>query len=173
MSDEERADELISATSGADGIEIVRILQAPREQVFDAWTNAEGFAAWFGEHGSSIPLDRASMDARPGGVWQAVMLVGDDAELLFAGHFREVEPPQRLVMTLSDRIPTEDDPVDVLTVELEDLGDGRTRMVFSQRGGNLPADEYERAMRGWLIFFDRLGEHLMTRHLKGRHDSDS
>jgi hypothetical protein len=76
-------------------------------------------------------------------------------------------------MTLTDRIPTADDPVDILTVDLEDLGDGRTRMVFSQQGGNMPADEYERAMRGWLIFFERLGEHLKTRHLKSRHDSDS
>ena len=44
-------------------------------------------------------------------------------------------------------------------------------MVFSQRGGNMPADEYARAMRGWLIFFERLGEHLGTRELKSRHDS--
>ena len=32
-------------------------------------------------------------------------------------------------------------------------------MTFTQRGGNLPADEYSRAMRGSLIFFDRLAEH--------------
>jgi uncharacterized protein YndB with AHSA1/START domain len=164
---------LVSATSDADGIEIVRILEATPEQVFDAWTRPEGFAAWFGEHGSSIPLDRASMDPRPGGAWQAVMLVGDDTELVFAGTFREVDPPHHLVMTVTDRIPTADDPVDILTVDLEDLGDGRTQMVFSQRGGHMPADEYERAMRGWLIFFERLGEHLKTRHLKSRHDSDS
>ncbi len=172
MSDGTHDDQaLVSATSGADGIEIVRLFEAPREAVFDAWTRPEGFAAWFGEHGSSIPLDRASMDLRPGGAWQAVMLVGDDTELVFAGSFLEVDPPHHLVMTVTDRIPTGDEPVDVLTVDLEDLGDGRTRMVFSQRGSTMPADEYERAMRGWLIFFERLGEHLATRELKSRHDS--
>jgi len=173
MSDGPHDDALVSASSDADGIEIVRIFEASREEVFDAWTRPEGFAAWFGEHGSSIPLDRASMDPRPGGAWQAVMLVGEDTELVFAGNFREVDAPHHLVMTLTDRIPTADDPVDILTVDLEDLGDGRTQMVFSQQGGNMPADEYARAMRGWLIFFERLGEHLKTRHLKSRHDSDS
>ena len=85
MSDRPHDDALVSATSDADGIEIVRIFEAPREAVFEAWTRPEGFAAWFGEHGSSIPLDRASMDPRPGGAWQAVMLVGGDTELVFAG----------------------------------------------------------------------------------------
>jgi uncharacterized protein YndB with AHSA1/START domain len=173
MSDGTHDDALVSATSDADGIEIVRIFEASREEVFDAWTRPEGFAAWFGEHGSSIPLDRASMDLRPGGAWHAIMLVGEDTELVFAGNFREIDPPRHLVMTVADRVPTADDPVDILTVDLEDLGDGRTQMVFSQQGSNMPAEEYERAMRGWLIFFERLGEHLATRELKSRHDSDT
>ena len=173
MSDHTPDPALVSAASDADGIEIVRIFEAPREAVFDAWTRPEGFAAWFGEHGSSIPLDRATMDLRPGGAWQAVMLVGQETELVFSGTFLEVEPPRHLVMTITDRIATADEPVDTLTVDLDDLGDGRTRMVFSQRGSTMPAAEYERAMRGWLIFFERLGEHLATRELKSRHDSDS
>ena len=53
---------------------------------------------------------------------------------------------------------------EVFTVVLRDLGGDRTEMTFTQRGGNLPADEYSRAMRGSLIFFERLQEHLKTRH---------
>jgi hypothetical protein len=45
-------------------------------------------------------------------------------------------------------------------------------MTFTQRGGNLPADEYSRAMRGSLIFFDRMAEHFVE-SLKARHDTDS
>ena len=59
----------------------------------------------------------------------------------------------------------------MLTADLRDLGDGRTELTFTQRGGNLPADEYSRAMRGSLIFFERLAEHLAD-ELKSRHDSD-
>ena len=61
--------------------------------------------------------------------------------------------------------------MEVLTAEFKDLGGGRTEMTFTQRGGNLPADEYSRAMRGSLIFFDRMAEHL-AESLKARHDTD-
>jgi activator of Hsp90 ATPase-like protein len=149
MSDATPPEGVVSAHSDAEGILIVRVFDAPRELVFKAWTEAERFATWFGEHGSSIPLDKVSMDARPGGAWSATMIHGPD----------KVDP--------SD---PESGLVEVLTAVLKDLGDGRTEMTFTQRGGNLPADEYSRAMRGSLIFFDRMAEHFGD-SLKARHDT--
>ena len=170
MADSTQPEGVVSAASDADGIEIVRVFDAPRELLFKAWTEPERFAAWFGEHGSSIPLENISMDARPGGRWSAVMLHGPDrVEIPFSGEFREVVEPERVVMTLGD--PGEPD-VEVLSAEFTDIGDRRTEMTFTQRGGNLPADEYSRAMRGSLIFFERLAEHV-SKELKARHDSDS
>jgi uncharacterized protein YndB with AHSA1/START domain len=165
MSDLVPPEGVVSASSDADGIVIVRVFDAPRESVFQAWTEPERFATWFGEHGSSIPLESISMDARPGGAWSAVMLHGPDRiEIPFAGEFREVVEPERVVMTLVDPEDPDSDRAEVLTAEFRDLGHGRTEMTFTQRGGNLPADEYSRAMRGSLIFFDRLAQHLKTRH---------
>ena len=92
-------------------------------------------------------------------------------EIPFAGEFREVVEPERVVMTLADPDDPASENVEVLTAEFRDLGDGRTEMTFTQRGGNLPADEYSRAMRGSLIFFERLAEHVGG-ELKARHDSD-
>jgi uncharacterized protein YndB with AHSA1/START domain len=150
MSDETPDEHVISATAEADGISIVRIFDAPREEVFRAWTEPEAFGAWFGEHGSSVPLEKLEMDVRPGGTWRAVMIVDPQgSEHPFAGRYEEVVEPERLV-----------------TVELADLGDGTTQMTFSQRG-NLPPDEYPRTMRGWLIFFERQNDYL-----KARHDTD-
>jgi uncharacterized protein YndB with AHSA1/START domain len=165
MTDPTPREGVVSAASDAEGIVIVRIFDAPREQVFKAWTEAERFATWFGEHGTSIPPDRVSMDARPGGAWSAVMLIGPEkTELPFSGHFREVVEPERVVLTLMG--PDEDSSgnVEILTAVFKDLGDGTTEMTFTQRGGNLPAAEYARAMSGWLVFFDRITEHLKTRH---------
>jgi uncharacterized protein YndB with AHSA1/START domain len=168
MSDSTPAEGVVSAGSDVGGILIVRVFNAPREEVFRAWTEAERFATWFGEHGSSIPLDRVSMDARPGGAWSAVMIHGPDrVELPFSGQFLEVVAPERVVMTVADGSLADGGNVEVLTAEFKDLGDGRTEMTFTQRGGNLPADEYSRAMQGWLIFFDRLNDHLKTRHDSG------
>ena len=42
---------------------------------------------------------------------------------------------------------------------LTDLGDGRTEMLFRQRG-LMSAEEYRRAGEGWSSFFDRIAERL-------------
>jgi uncharacterized protein YndB with AHSA1/START domain len=173
MSDTTPPEGVVSASSDADGIVIVRVFDAPRELVFQAWTEAEHFATWFGEHGSSIPLDKVSMDARPGGAWSATMIHGPDkVELPFSGTFLEVVEPERVSLTVVDPADPESGGAEVLTAVLRDLGNGRTEMTFTQRGGNLPADEYSRAMRGSLIFFDRMAEHFGD-SLKARHDTDS
>jgi uncharacterized protein YndB with AHSA1/START domain len=172
MNDRSISAGVVSASSDADGIRIVRIFDAPRELVFAAWTERERMAEWFGEPGSSIPLETFSMDPRPGGTWSLIMLHGPDrVELPFAGEFLEVVGPERVVMTLSAPEGPVSDASEVLTADLEDLGGGRTRMTFTQRGGHLSSDEYSRALRGELIFFDRLGEHLAS-SLKARHDPD-
>ena len=111
------------------------------------------------------------MDPRPGGEWSAVMLYGpDEIEIPFSGRVPEVVEPERLVITVID--PADPDAATCRDLDrgLRDLGDERTQMTFKQRGGNLPADEYSRAMRGSLIFFDRMAEHL-GETLKARHDT--
>lgn len=172
MSDPMPDEGVVSAASDADGIVIVRVFDAPRELVFKAWTEPERFATWFGEHGSSIPLENISMDARPGGAWSATMLHGPERiEIPFFGEFREVVEPEVVELTLDVAGEPGTGKPEILRAEFRDLGGGRTEMTFTQRGGNLPADEYSRAMRGSLIFFERLAEHL-SGELKARHDSD-
>jgi uncharacterized protein YndB with AHSA1/START domain len=172
MSDETPAEGVVFASCDADGIRIVRVFDAPRELVFKAWTEAERFAEWFGEDGSVVPLDTITMDAAPGGAWSLVMLFGPDrTELAFSGEFREVVEPERVVMTIAGGPRPDGASEETLTVLLEDLGGGRTEMTFTQTGGNLPPDEYSRALRGELIFFDRMARHLDD-SLKARHDTD-
>jgi uncharacterized protein YndB with AHSA1/START domain len=172
MSDHTPPTGVVSARSDAGGITIVRIFDAPREAVFQAFTRREHFAEWFGEYGSSVPLETFTMDARVGGSWNLIMVHGPDRiELPFGGVFLEVEEPERVVMTVETPDESDGDQPEVFTVVLRELGDGRTEMTFSQTGGNLGADEYSRALRGELIFLDRLGEHLAA-SLKARHDRD-
>ena len=116
------------------------------------WIEPESFARWFGEHGSEVPVDAATMDARPGGSWRAVMLLGPDSQKVFWGRFREVDEPSHLVLTITDQAEDVAETTHaVLTVDLEDLGDGRTRMTFTQ-SENLPPEQYEMTLRGWLLF---------------------
>jgi acetyl esterase len=97
------------------------------------------------------------MDVRPGGAWNATMYSGPSHfEIHWKGEYREVDPPERLVFTVSDR---SDDRYEVVRVVLTDLGDGRTEMHFEQRG-HLRPEQYERTRQGWGTFFDRIAERL-------------
>lgn len=144
---------------GEVGITVTRVFDAPRERVWREWTEPERFADWFGGPDYEIPPVGVSMDVRPGGSWHATMLVPGGGEILWAGEYREVVAPERLVFTVTDR-PGEKRH-ELVTVVLTDIGDGRTEMRFEQRGYMSP-DEYGRAERGWGAFFDRIAERLAS-----------
>lgn len=144
-----------------NGFEVTRVFDAPRERVWREWTEPEAFADWFGGVEGEVPVESVSMDLRPGGGWRATMYAGPRRhEIQWVGEYHEVEPPERLVLTITDQ---PDNPErDLVTVELADLGDGRTEMRMSQRGGMTP-EEYERAKRGWGVFFARIDARLAER----------
>jgi uncharacterized protein YndB with AHSA1/START domain len=144
-------------TATDEGITMTRVFAAPRELVFNAWTDPERFAYWFGGAATEVPTSSVAMDVRPGGLWKATMLLENDQRIDWHGEFREVDAPARLVLTISDQ---PGDEHELLTVELKDLGDGRTEMSFSQTGGHMEACGYEGAMNGWGGFFDALTRHL-------------
>jgi uncharacterized protein YndB with AHSA1/START domain len=143
------------------GISITRVFDAPRERVWQEWTEPERFADWFGGTQSEVPLSTVSMDVRPGGSWRLTMFAEPGRrEIQWEGEYREVAPPERLVFTVTDQ-PGKD-AQELVIVVLTDLGDGRTEMRFQQRGGGLSDEEYQRAARGWSSFFDRIAERLAS-----------
>src|SRR5215210_7453256 len=140
------------------GITITRVFEAPRERVWKEWTEPECFGDWFGGSESEVPPASVAMDVRPGGSWRLTMLADSGRrEMQWKGEYREVIEPERLVFTVSDQ--PGDDAYELVNVVLTDLGDGRTEMLFEQRG-RLPAEVYERAKEGWSGFFDRIAERL-------------
>jgi uncharacterized protein YndB with AHSA1/START domain len=150
----------MSDATTAEGISMTRVFDAPRELVFRAWTEPERFAYWFGGTGAEVPMSSVEMDVRAGGAWKATMIIGPDQQIDWHGEFREVEAPERLVLTLSDRPGSE---FELVTVELRELGDGRTEMRFRQTGGHMDAEGYEQAKAGWGSFFDAMDENLAAR----------
>jgi uncharacterized protein YndB with AHSA1/START domain len=147
------------SSSGASeyGIRIRRVFDAPRERVWREWTNPESFADWYGGPEWEVPLSSVTMDVRPGGPLRLTMFgpPEDRRRIDWTGEYLEVEAPSRLVFMIRDRPGTED--AELVTVVLNELGDGRTEMLFEQRGSMSP-EQYERATEGWSMFFDRLEE---------------
>jgi uncharacterized protein YndB with AHSA1/START domain len=141
------------------GIALTRVFDAPRERVWREWTEPERFADWFGGPTADVPLTSVTMDVRPGGALRLTTMYDAPVrrEIRWIGEYREVDPPERLVFTISDKPPSE--PAELVTVVLTDLGDDRTEMYFEQRGDQ-PPRVYEAARHGWGVFFDRIDERL-------------
>jgi uncharacterized protein YndB with AHSA1/START domain len=76
---------------------LTRAFDAPRELVFEAWTNPEHVRHWWGLRESTMLLCEA--DVRPGGSWRYVTTAQDGAEVPFTGVYQDVAPPDRLVYT--------------------------------------------------------------------------
>jgi uncharacterized protein YndB with AHSA1/START domain len=145
-----------SPLGGSDGrgFTTTRVFDASRERVWREWTEPERFADWFGGTVCEVPLSTVSMDVRPGGALRATMFCGPGRrEIRWTGEYREVAEPERLVFTISDQ--PDEQRSELVIVVLADLGDGRTEMLFEQRGHMRP-DEYDRAKSGWGSFFDRM-----------------
>ena len=140
------------------GFTLTRVMEAPREDVWREWTTPDAFADWWGGAQVEVPLDTVSMDVREEGEWRATMIVPPERrEINWRGSYHEVDEPERLVFTVTDE--PDGDRFDLVTVVLNDLGDGRTEMVVEQRGWMEP-DGYERAKQGWGGFLDRMAERL-------------
>jgi uncharacterized protein YndB with AHSA1/START domain len=104
-------------------IRIERIFNAPRERVWKAITTPALAAEWWGR-GNQLVIEK--MEVRRGGRWRFVEHSPQGVQG-FEGRYREVTPPERVVQTFEwDGMPGH---VVVETVTLEDLGDGRTKLV--------------------------------------------
>jgi len=104
-------------------IRIERIFDAPRDQVWRALTEPDLIAQWWGR-GRKMVVER--MEVKRGGHWRFVV-DGKSGTQGFEGRYREVTPPSRIVWTFEwDGMPGH---VAVDTIELVDLGDGRTRLI--------------------------------------------
>jgi uncharacterized protein YndB with AHSA1/START domain/predicted enzyme related to lactoylglutathione lyase len=104
-------------------IRIERIFNASRERVWRAMTDPKLVAQWWGR-GNELVIER--MEVERGGHWRFVEH-SPEGVFGFEGRYREVTPPERVVQTFEwDGMPGH---VIVETMTLEDLGDGRTRLV--------------------------------------------
>ena len=80
----------------AGGIVASRVLDAPREVVFRAFTDPGRMARWWGPKGSTNTFHE--FDPRPGGKWRFVMRGPDGTDYPMVNEFVEVEPPERIVL---------------------------------------------------------------------------
>lgn len=109
-------------------IVLARVLDAPRELVFDAWTDPEQLAVWFGPEG--LTIETREIDVRVGGVWRFDM-VGADVRYDNRMTFLRIERPHLIeVEHGSDK---DDDPGKFrMLVTFDEQTDGKTVLTLRQ-----------------------------------------
>ena len=132
-----------------------RVFSAPRELVFRCMLTPEHLTQFWGPAGMSAPLDGITVDPRPGGVFETVMVADDGTgRYTMRAVFDEIVEPERISWTevesgLRSRST------------FTDLGDGRTQVTIEQ--SNMPAAYLtEEAQAGFRTSLDKLEGYLVT-----------
>ena len=142
------------------GLELVltRELKAPRERVFTAWTDVKQASLWW------VPRDftplSCEMDVRPGGIWRRRMRSPGGDVILKHGVYREIAAPERLVFTyITENSDGTIDPETLVSVNLADLGEGRTRLTLwhSAFETEMSRDDHR---GGWTGALERLADFI-------------
>jgi uncharacterized protein YndB with AHSA1/START domain len=135
-------------------ITITRILDAPRELVFAAWTDPDQVAEWFGPAGMDVPRDSVEIDLRVGGRFNLRMVHGGSGmEYGLRYEIVGLVEPELLVLK-SEPMPEVGLHHATLTrIELEEEA-GKTRMTLTD--GPYPEEGGRRAGAGWEAAFDKL-----------------
>jgi len=74
---------------------ISRLLNAPRELVWEVWTKAEHIKNWWGPTGFTNTI--FSMEVKPGGVWDFIMHGPDGTDYKNKSIYKEIIKPERIV----------------------------------------------------------------------------
>ena len=74
---------------------IARVVDAPREKVWQAWTEVERLKQWWGPKGFTVT--HCKVDLRPGGTMHYCLRMPDGGEMWGKFVYREIVKPERLV----------------------------------------------------------------------------
>jgi uncharacterized protein YndB with AHSA1/START domain len=148
-------------------IVMTRVLDAPRDLVFEAHSSCEHLSHWWGPR--RYEISACDLDFQPGGRWRIVHRGSDGQEFVFHGEFREIVRPERITWTFEwEGMPGH---VSVQTVAFEER-DGKTTLTTTvwfdtveDRDGMLQSGMADGAAES----MDRLDEYLEV--LKGRRAS--
>jgi uncharacterized protein YndB with AHSA1/START domain len=149
-------------TGAADRqIVLTRMLEAPRDVVFDAWTSHEHLQHWYGPNGFTITTE--AIDVRPGGVWTFTMHGPDGVDYPNELAYEQVVRPE--LLTFEHRSPGTDDPGFFGSVSFDDFM-GNTvltmRSVFPSKGEMDRVVERYGAIEGGNQTLDRLAAYVAT-----------
>lgn len=148
-------------------IVLSRVIDAPRDSVFDAWIDPEQLAEWFGPNG--LAIETHEIDVREGGVWRFDM-VGADVRYDNRMKFLRIERPR--LIEVDHGSDKDDDPGKFrMLVTFDEQTDGKTVLTLrqmhptrAQRDGGIGFGAVEFGYQT----LDKLAAHVAARKLSAR-----
>ena len=157
-----------SATQSDRELILTRIFNAPRELLWQVWTEPDHVAQWWGPKGFTTRV--TALDFRPGGEWRYVMVGPDGTEYPAKGVFREIVLLERIVSTDEfdegfESTMDIDLPQGIVTTTIFEDFDGKTKLtlqILHQTVADRQKHEKMGVVGGWNSSFDCLDEYLAT-----------
>jgi uncharacterized protein YndB with AHSA1/START domain len=153
---------------------IIRTFDAPRNQVFQAWTETEHLKKWWGPKG--FTMDIKKLDLQPGGIFHYSQKSPEGHEMWGRMIYQEITAPEKLVFI--NGFSNEDGdavrapfsatwPLEFQNTLLFEEGDGKTTLTMKGMPINATEEElktfgeaHEMVKQGFNGTFDQLDEHL-------------
>ena len=153
----------MSSTNESQGCTVTlnRTYNAPLKLVWEAWTQPEHIANWWGPKGMKTEV--IEHDFRVGGQWKYSMAMPDGNEFISEGKYSEIVEFEKIITSANFRPMTEGVELQVLLQEI----DGKTEFTFNVVH---PTEEYRIQQEkmgiynGWGSAFDRLGEYVTEKN---------
>lgn len=106
-----------------------RVIDAPRDLVFEAWTDPKHLPHWFGPAGFKI--ETREIDVRVGGRWRFDMIAPDGTLYPNRMQFRRIEKPR--LIEIDHGSDKDDDPgMFRMTITFDSQSDGKTVLTLRQ-----------------------------------------
>ncbi|MBT8183819.1 MAG: SRPBCC domain-containing protein [Eudoraea sp.] len=140
-----------------------RNFDAPLQLVWEAWTQAEHIAQWWGPKGMETEVIEHNFTE--GGSWKYVMTMPDRNKFIGEGVYKEIIPLKKIVTSANFKPMTEGVE---LHIQFEEFG-STTHFIFQvvhETEAYCKQQEEMGFYNGWASTFDRLNEHLLQHRNK-------
>jgi len=149
----------LRSVSSEKEMTLTRVINAPRQIVFNAWTDPQQLQKWWGPKGFTNPVCKA--DAIPGGEILIHMQAPDKTIYPMDGEFHEIVEPEKLVFTTAALDKNGNRLFEVLNTVTFSDENAKTKLSLHAAVSNITEEgkPYIEGMNdGWSESIDRLAE---------------
>ena len=148
----------MSAKTGEKrSLEIKRLINAPRDRVYAAWTDPKQLREWFGPE--NVRTRDLVAETRVGGKFRWDLTNPEGEEMTVQGEYSDLQPGRKIVFTWQwQDDETWENHNSIVTVELSDVvGGTELRLLHEQLPGEESRDNHN---DGWKSLLNKLDKFL-------------